>query len=109
MFEAIIELREYITADGRSPFSDWLDTLDSSAAVRVLAYRDRMRAGHWGNFRFVGEGVWELKINLAPGCRIYYLRDGSTLVILLCGGDKASQQADIRQAHRFAADYWRHQ
>ncbi|MBI5630793.1 MAG: hypothetical protein HY921_07910 [Elusimicrobia bacterium] len=46
-------------------------------------------------------------MDFGPGYRIYYLRDGQTVVILLCGGNKGSQQADIRQAHKFAADYWR--
>lgn len=104
-----MDIRRYRTTDGRVPFSDWLGTLDAAAAARVSAYKDRMQAGHWGNSRFVGEGVWELKIDFGPGYRIYYLRDGRTVVILLCGGDKGSQQADIRQAHEFAADYWRRQ
>lgn len=104
-----MDIRRYRTLDGRVPFSDWLDKLDAAAAARVSAYKDRMRAGHWGNSRFVGEGVWELKIDFGPGYRIYYLRDGKTVVILLCGGDKGSQQADIRQAHEFAADYRRRQ
>lgn len=107
MTEAIFELREYTTTDGGSPFSKWLGALDGRTATRIAAYTNRMKAGNWGNSRFVGEAVWELKIDLGPGYRVYYLRDGSTLVILLCGGDKGSQQADIRQAHGFAMDYWR--
>ena len=105
--EAPIELRWYRTAAGRAPFSDWLEGLDAVTATRVSAYKNRMRRGQWGDYRSVGEGVWELKIDFGPGYRIYYLRDGLTVVILLCGGDKSSQQADIRQAHRFAEDYWR--
>ncbi|MEK7382047.1 MAG: type II toxin-antitoxin system RelE/ParE family toxin, partial [Elusimicrobiota bacterium] len=54
----------------------------------------------------VGRGVSELKIDLGPGYRIYYLRDGRTIVVLLCAGDKGSQQADIRCAREYAADYW---
>ena len=102
-----MELRRYRTAAGRVPFSDWFGRLNAATAARVSAYKDRLQAGHWGNSRSVGEGVSELKINFGPGYRIYYLRDGQTVVILLCGGDKGSQQADIRQAHEFAADYWR--
>lgn len=103
----MIELRRYRTFDGRIPFSEWLEKLDGGTAARVSAYKDRIRLGHFGNSRSVGEGVWELKIDYGPGYRIYYIRDGGTVVILLCGGDKGSQQEDIRQAHRFAVDYWR--
>jgi putative addiction module killer protein len=102
-----MDIRRYRTIDGRIPFSDWLGKLDAATAARVSAYKDRMHAGQWGNSRFVGDGVWELKIDFGPGYRIYYLRDGRTVVILLCGGDKGSQQADIRQAHGFAEDYRR--
>ncbi|MBI3551850.1 MAG: type II toxin-antitoxin system RelE/ParE family toxin [Elusimicrobia bacterium] len=107
MPNTILELRRYRTADGRVPFSEWFASLDGPTTARVSAYKDRMQAGRWGDSRFVGEGVWELKIDFGPGYRIYYLRDGRAVVILLCGGDKGSQQSDIRQAHEFAADYRR--
>lgn len=101
----MMELRRYRMVDGRVPFSEWLEKLDGRTAARVSAYKDRMCLGHWGDSRSVGEAVWELKLDFGPGYRIYYLREGGAVVILLSGGDKGSQQADIRQAHEFASDY----
>jgi len=66
-----------------------------------------MKNGNFGRSRSVGDGVLELKINFGPGYRVYYLREGSVVVILLYGGDKGSQQADILKAVEYAADYRR--
>ncbi len=102
-----MELRRYRTAEGRVPYSEWLQHLNISAAGRVSAYVDRMKSGNFGNSEPVSQGVSELKINFGPGYRMYYIRDGQTIVILLCGGDKSSQQKDINWAHKFAEDYRR--
>lgn len=102
-----IELRRYRTPDGKIPVSEWLNDLDDKTSGRILAYIDRMKMGNFGNSRLVGKRVWELKINFGSGYRVYYLRDGQTVVVLLCGGDKSSQSADIGRAHRYAANYWR--
>lgn len=102
-----MELRRYRTAVGHVPYSDWLRGLADSIAGRVSAYVDRMKSGNFGRSEPVGQGVSELKIDFGPGYRVYYLRDGRTVVILLCGGDKSSQRTDIRQAKDFAADYRR--
>ena len=99
------ELRRYRDVYGRIPLSEWLSELSSIVAGRVLAYIDRMKSGNFGHSRPVGEGVWELKINFGPGYRVYYLHDGRLTVVLLCGGDKASQQEDIRLAREYASDY----
>ena len=72
-----MELRRYRTADGHVPYSDWLMVLDDSTAGRVSAYVDRMRSGNFGNSRPLGSGLSELKIDLGPGYRVYYLRDGN--------------------------------
>ena len=101
-----LELRRYRTPDGKVPVSEWLSDLDNKTAARILAYVDRMKSGNFGNSRSVGRGVSELKINFGSGYRVYYLRDGKSLVVLLCGGDKGSQKADISQAHQCALDYW---
>ena len=103
----LIELRRYRTADHRVPYSDWLRRLDFKTAGRVEAYVDRMKMGNLGYSRSVGQGVIELKINFGPGFRVYYLRDGNSFVVLLCGGDKSSQQTDVRKAQIYALDYWR--
>lgn len=103
---SIYELRRYQDSNGRVPYSDWLSDLDDRTAARVAAYVDRMKTGNFGNSRTVGQGVAELKIDAGPGYRVYYLRDGGKIVVLLCGGDKGSQSADIRRARAYAGDYW---
>jgi putative addiction module killer protein len=102
-----IELLRYKTPGGQVPFSLWLTTQDNATGARVRAYVDRIRTGNLGHSRPVGHGVSELKINFGPGYRIYYLRDGDSVVVLLCAGDKGSQHDDIERAHEYAADYWR--
>jgi putative addiction module killer protein len=102
---SLIRLLRYQTADDRAPYSDWIAGLDDKTAARVFAYVDRMKGGNFGDSKPVGDGVSELKIDFGPGFRVYYVRDGKTVVILLMGGDKSSQRADIREARAFAADY----
>lgn len=101
-----IELRRYRTAGGEVPFSNWLSNLDKGTVLRIQAYVDRMQESNFGNSRSVGEGVLELKIDFGSGYRVYYLRDGPSVALLLCGGNKDSQTADIRRAREYARDYW---
>lgn len=67
---------------------------------------DRLAAGNAGDARPVGAGISELRIDYGPGYRVYYLREGETLVLLLTGGDKSTQSADIERAHEIAR-VWR--
>ena len=77
----------------------WLDTLrDERARARVLARVERLLTGNPGDVQPVGGGVLELRIDYGPGYRVYFVRRGRALVILLAGGDKGSQKADIRKA-----------
>lgn len=99
------ELRRDQDPAGRIPYSDWLRGLDNPTAARVGAYVDRMKTGNFGNSRAVGRGVAELKTDAGPGYRVYYLRDNREIVVLLCGGDKGSQTADILRAQAYAGDY----
>lgn len=86
-------------------FSDWLEALrDRRAAARIAERIDRLRMGGLGDAQPVGEGVTELRLHYGPGYRIYLKRRGETMVVLLCGGDKASQAADIRLAKRLSQD-----
>lgn len=100
-----MELRRYRTLNGRVPYSEWLAGLDDKTAARVSAYVDRMKGGNFGDSRPVGDGVSELRMDFGPGYRAYYIRDGKVVVILLCGGDKSSQRADIVTAREFARDF----
>jgi putative addiction module killer protein len=83
----------------------WLDGLkDIRARARILARVERLAAGNPGDVRPVGQGVSELRIDYGPGYRVYFTRQGKQIVILLAGGDKRSQPADIRKAIRLASN-----
>ncbi len=84
-------------------FAKWLDELpDIRARARVQVRLERLAAGNPGDARPVREGVSELRINYGPGYRIYYVKRGQTVVILLAGGDKVTQTRDIKVALRLA-------
>jgi putative addiction module killer protein len=81
-------------------FDGWLKGLrDSKGRTKIQARIDRLANGNPGDVGPIGEGLSELRINFGPGYRVYYARAGKTLYLLLCGGDKGSQDADIRNAH----------
>ena len=103
----MIVIREYIDERGRSPFGRWFDDLDTGAAVRVRTSLARMEAGNLSNVKGIGSGVLECRINIGPGYRVYFGRDGETLIILLGGGTKARQQRDIEEAREFWQEYKR--
>ncbi len=84
-------------------FAQWLDGLhDIHARARVQVRVERLAAGNPGDVRPVGEGVSELRIDYGPGYRVYFTRRGRTVIILLAGGDKRTQAADIKTALRLA-------
>ena len=84
-------------------FSGWLHRLkDANAAARIIGRVRRMEMGNPGDTRGVGEGVLEMRVDYGPGYRIYYVPRGAQIVILLCGGDKRTQQQDIKKARRLA-------
>ena len=83
---------------GRSPFREWFDDLDAGTAARVDRYIRRMEAGNFGAAKPLRDGVFELCLDFGPGYRVYYGLEGRTLVILLGGGDKRRQSADIAAA-----------
>ena len=80
---------------------------DMRARVAILRRLERMKVGNFGDHKFCRDGVWELRIDTGPGYRVYYAQAGQTLVLLLCGGDKRSQQADIERAVTCWKDYQR--
>jgi putative addiction module killer protein len=97
------EIVAFRARDGEVPFENWLDELnDRRAVARVLARLARVRQGGLGDYKSVGEGVCELRVDYGPGYRVYFGQKGRTLVVLLCGGDKRSQDRDIR----LAKQYW---
>ncbi|WP_421361859.1 type II toxin-antitoxin system RelE/ParE family toxin [Agrobacterium rosae] len=84
-------------------YADWIKTLkDFRAQARIADRIDRLAAGNPGDVKPVGEGVSELRVNYGPGYRVYFVRDGSVVYVLLCGGDKITQDKDIRLAKKLA-------
>lgn len=104
---APVEIRYYQTAFEKRPFQEWLDSLDTTLQQIVAVRLARIRRGLFGDAEPVGEGVFELKLDVGPGCRIYYGKDGKVVVILLHAGQKNRQSADIKAAQAFWQDYSR--
>jgi putative addiction module killer protein len=103
---AAISVREYQTAEGKTPLTDWLDGLrDGTTHGRIVARLDRLKAGLLGDWKSVGGGICELRIHHGPGYRVYYAQEGNVLILLLCGGDKSTQAKDIETAHAYWKDY----
>lgn len=101
-------IRRYRTPSGKIPFEDWLGSLrDKTTQSRILVRLDRMLSGNFGDTKLVGTGVWELRLHFGPGYRVYFGLDGNVLVVLLCGGDKSSQETDIERARNYWMDYLR--
>lgn len=95
----VIEVRQTVV------FRDWLDGLKDGLARRRIAQRIvRLQGGLFGDTKSVGDGVGELRVDHGPGYRVYFTRCGAVVVILLCGGDKGSQDRDIERAKALAAD-----
>ena len=84
-------------------FAKWIDNLrDVQAKARVLVRIERLASGNAGDVMPVGEGISEIRIDYGPGYRVYFIKRGNELIILLAGGEKASQSADIKVALRLA-------
>jgi putative addiction module killer protein len=102
------ELQIYVTEEGREPFSEWLTSLrDYKARAKIRVRLDRVRLGNFGDCHGVGDGVQELRIDYGPGYRVYFGQEGSTIVLLLCGGDKSTQTKDIETAKQYWITYRR--
>src|SRR6266550_3366500 len=98
-------IREFLTKEGRSPFRDWLENLDGGVRVRIQARIFRFELGNLGDHKSVGGGVWEARLDFGPGYRIYFGKDGAAVILLLAGGDKASQSKDIGAAKYYWKDF----
>lgn len=106
----MIELLRYQRADGREPFTNWLNGLrDKIAQARIRIRLRQVQAGNFGDCEPVGEGVIELRVHVGAGYRVYCARHGKTIVLLLCGGDKGSQTADIKRAKELWSEWKRRQ
>lgn len=104
----MIDVRRYQRVDGAVPLTEWLADLRDARARAKLGIRfRRVSLGIFGDIKPVGEGVLELREDIGPGYRVYLGRHGVALVILLCGGDKRSQDADIKRAKEYWLDWKR--
>lgn len=103
----MVQIREYIDAKGRSPYARWFNRLNPQAAAKVVAALVRMEQRNLSGVKSVGAGVLEHRIDFGPGYRVYFGRDGNTLIILLGGGIKKHQQQDIEIARSLWREYKR--
>ena len=100
-----LTIREYLSSDVKSPFRDWLEMLDISVRARIQARILRFEMGNLGDHKSVGGGVWEARVMFGPGYRIYFGKEGLSIILLLLGGDKSSQAGDIRKARQLWSEY----
>ena len=99
----MLKVSDYISDDGYDPFKKWLESLSyRQARARILVRIQRLAAGNFGDCKPIAEGIWELRIDHAAGYRVYYAKAGEKLILILAGGDKRRQQADIETA----LEYW---
>ena len=101
-----MEIRHYVTVVGVDSFQKWLDGLkDIQGRIAIQRRIDRVLTDNFGDHKLCQDGVWELRIDLGPGYRIYYAQAEKTVVLLLCGGSKRTQTTDITTAVRYWKDY----
>jgi putative addiction module killer protein len=106
-FQKMVEIRAYIDRKGVSPYAKWFNRLNAPAAAKVVTALVRMEQGNLSNTKGVGSGVFECRIDFGPGYRVYFGKDGDTLIILLGGGIKKRQQKDIQDARTIWKEYKR--
>jgi putative addiction module killer protein len=96
---AMFEVCHYLTPDGKDVFLEWLRQIrDPTAKLQITQRINRFENGNFGDHKFCRDGVWEMRVHVGLGYRVYYARAGSQLLILLAGGNKNSQTADIERA-----------
>ena len=99
------QVSEYVTAQGRCPFREWTLGLDESVKGRLHSRIRRFSTGNFGQNRHLGKGLCEAKLDFGSGYRVYYGIHRQQLVVLLCGGDKKTQERDIQKAKGWWEDF----
>lgn len=101
-----MEIRHCVSRSGKDVFDDWLTRLaDARAQAKISVRINRLAVGNFGDCKSLHDGLFELRIDLGPGYRIYYTMAGVACVLLLCGGDKRKQSSDIERALKYLMDY----
>ena len=96
----------YMTMDGKSIFQGWFRVLrDKRAKIKITKRLAQAKYGNFGDTKPIGEGAHEMRIDYGPGYRVYYANDGETIIVLLCGGGKSTQDEDIKQAKEHWSTY----
>jgi putative addiction module killer protein len=104
----VYEIRHYLTEDGKDPVFEWIKHIrDPIAKMQIVKRINRVEQGNFGDHRFCRDGVWELRVDVGAGYRVYYAQAGSAIVLLLFGGDKSTQSADIDRAVKHWQDWQR--
>lgn len=104
----MFEVRRYVTESGVDVIGEWLSGLnDLRARAKINVRIARLAVGSFGDCKLIQRGLRELRIDYGPGYRVYFARTGGEVVLLLCGGDKRSQSADVKRALEYLADYKR--
>lgn len=100
------EIQRYVALDGKIPFTEWLNSIrDLKTQAKIRGRLDRLKIGNLGDCRSVGSGVFELRIDWGPGYRVYFGQIEQAIVLILCGGDKSTQDRDIRKAIEYWTEY----
>jgi putative addiction module killer protein len=100
----------YRNKNGSEPFIEWHEALpDAIARKRIITRIRRLESGNYGDCEPIGDGLSELRMFFGPGYRAYFGEEGGNIVIMLCGGDKRTQDKDIRTAKEYWKEYMRHE
>ncbi len=103
-----LEVEVYSTNEGKQPFTEWLNSLkDKKGADKILLRIRRIQTGNLGDHKSIADGVFELRVDSGPGYRIFFGKVENRIILLLCGGNKNSQDNDIQRALQYWADYRR--
>ena len=91
-----MEVRHYLTVSGRDIYQTWLDDLkDMRARVAIQRRVDRLASGNYGDHKFCRDGIWELRIDVGAGYRVYYARAGRAILLIVCGGTSERRQPTL--------------
>lgn len=94
---------------GKEPFSEWIEGFrDPKTKRRILQRLARVQSGNYGDHKSLKDGIFELRLAFGAGYRVYFGEDGDTIVVLLCGGDKSTQEQDIKRAKAYWKEYLSH-